>query len=294
MPHIYILALFLIVVTLLSNSLIVVAVWKKRSLRSTTNLLLLNLAISDIISFLFLPLQLVQQYVQLDEGPLADFLCKFFISWHVSVTASYASIFTLLVLAVERYNAIVKPMRSTKRLGDDTIGYAILCVWIAAFALSSPFYILGCYDKKAGCNFEKTFVSDSSFKLYFVGACGVFIIVGPFIVISYCYVQIAREFCKSNNVSPQNIIAAHETSQKRKLVKIALLVTVVYMLCFFPAIITYILTRRGLPSSYFKAAMGLYFMGPVFNPLLYSFQSSNFRQAFKEILKCKSVPVGVQ
>lgn len=283
----YILASLIVLIGILTNLLVVVAVWKRRSLRSTTNLLLVNLAISDIISLSFLPMSTIQSFSQFDEGPLADFLCKFLISWHIPVTASYASIFTLTVLAVERYHAIVKPMRTGIRLRDDTIKYAILCIWLIAVIVSSPFYIFGHFENNH-CIFDKTTASS---KLYYVLFCAVFIIFGPFFLILYCYIEVAREFF-NNKVSPTNIVAAHEATQKRKLVRIAFLVTLAYMFCFFPVIITYGLSRMGHSSAYFKVAVVLYFLEPVFNPLLYSFQSSNFRQVFKEILKCKSGQVG--
>jgi len=50
------------------NVLVVVAVWKKRELRTTTNFLLVNVAVSDIISLVCLHFKLIERYVEFEEG----------------------------------------------------------------------------------------------------------------------------------------------------------------------------------------------------------------------------------
>ncbi|XP_031560590.1 somatostatin receptor type 5-like [Actinia tenebrosa] len=280
-----VLAVLFISIGLAGNLLVVIAVWKKRSLRSTTNYLLVNLAVSDIINLTFLPFIAIQHYVWFEEGILADFMCKFF-SYHIPLTASFASIITLLVLSIERYHAVVKPMKSGFRLRQETVHYAIISVWAFAICLTLPYYIFG-YSRKSKCRHN---LPDDAIESYVIIVMLTVVIV-PFFVISFCYLQIVRElYLKPKQVGPQNVEIAEDQLVKRKLVKISLFVSLAYVICFFPMAITLFLNAYDegkFGSKHYRNASILYFLESAVNPLLYSFQSSNFRQAFKELLRCR-------
>lgn len=274
---------------IIGNSLVVTAVCKKRSLRSTTNYLLVNLAISDIIVLVGVHLCLIERYVQFENGAFADFLCKFLISFNVPATGSIASIFTLTILAVERYHAIVKPMRTGMRLREETVKYTIIGVWFTAMVITLPMYILSSYDKKFSLcrfNIKKMQTPDKVYRV--VGM--IIIILIPLITIVFCYFEIIRELYFKNSVSPQNVAVSEEVKNKRKLIKVAIYVTASFLMCYLPpSIITFITasSHTGINTNSQMAGFAwvLYFLEAVFNPLIYSFQSSNFREAFKEILR---------
>lgn len=267
------------------NLLVVMAVWRKRSLRSTTNYLLCNLAVSDVINLSFLPLMAIQHKVQIKEGVLADFLCKFF-SYHIPLTASFASIVTLLVLSIERYHAVVKPMRSGFRLREETVHYAIILVWLFAICLTLPYYIFG-YSARGQCRHN---LPSDAIESYVIIVMSTVVIV-PFFVISFCYFEIVRDlYLKPKQVGPQNVEIAEDQLVKRKLVKLSLYVSLAYIICFFPMAITLFLNAydgNRFDSKLYQNASVLYFLESSLNPLIYSFQSSNFRQAFKELLRCR-------
>lgn len=267
------------------NSMVVIAVWKKRSLRSTTNYLLVNLAISDIVSFLFLPLILVQSYAPLEANHFADFLCKFFISFHVPGTANVVAILTVTLMSVERYHALVKPMKIRKRLRKDTVGYAIAALWISGLLLTLPYYIFGNYDKDhLYCVFG---TQGTGLVIYEIFMLAIIVFI-PFFITSFCYFQIICELYIKKKVEPQNVQAAAEDSRaKRKLVKLSLSITLVFGLFMFPLFIALILKSidRNRFNQYFQIAAVFFFSEAAVNPLIYTFQSTNFRQAFKEILK---------
>ncbi|XP_031574910.1 neuropeptide S receptor-like [Actinia tenebrosa] len=276
------------------NSLVAIAIWKKNYLRSTANYLLLNVALADITSLTFLPLVLVSIYGKFQQGITADLLCKFLISVHIPLTANFAAVFTLVVLSVEKYHAIVKPMKSGFRLREDTVKYAIIVVWTSAIAMTLPMYIFGKYARyktKLFCDYDATEDAMSPY-LYVLAAIVIFI---PFIVISFCYFQIVRELYFKNKVAPQNVTtAAEDNIAKRKLVKLSLSITLALLVCFFPLALSMCLrayNKEKLKSKYIQDFGSLlYVLKVVLNPFLYAFQSTNFRQAFKEMLKSKLCP----
>lgn len=79
----YIVKIILLLITIpfgiCGNILVVLALWKKRSLRTTTNFLLLNLAISDLITLVFGSLMAVPELTTLKESVSSDVLCIFFV-----------------------------------------------------------------------------------------------------------------------------------------------------------------------------------------------------------------------
>ena len=64
-------------------------------------------------------------------GYLSDgfgrFSCKFIVLMDIGALVTS---FTLIVLAVERYHALLKPLRTGLRLGEDNINKAITLIWI--------------------------------------------------------------------------------------------------------------------------------------------------------------------
>lgn len=269
---------------IVGNSMVVIAVWKKRSLRSTTNYLLVNLAISDILSFLFLPLMLVQSWASLEPGHFADFLCKILISFHIPATANVVAIFTVTLISIERYHALAKPMKIKKRLRKDTVGYAVASLWILGILFILPYYIFGRFDVNL-----KSCVAVSQIKGFdiyqIVATAGIVFI--PFFTTSFCYFQIVRELYFKKKVEPGNVQSADDARDKRKLVKLSLSITLAFGVFMCPVFIALILKSidGNTFEQYFKITAVVFFSEAAVNPIIYTFQSTNFRQAFKEILK---------
>jgi hypothetical protein len=209
-------------------------------------------------------------------------------SYHVPVTASFVSILTLTVLSVERYHAVVKPMRTGIRLREDTVKHAIIAVWFCSIALTFPYYVYSYYDTDRcifAVSLHKVLIS-----IYFLIAMAIFLFFIPFFIITFCYFQIVRELYFKTKVGPQNIAAQEEARSKRKLVKLSLSITIAFVVCFFPMFITLILSaydKETFPVKAYQVASIFYFLGSAINPLLYAFQSTNFRQVFKEMLLCR-------
>lgn len=281
-------ACVLIVIAVAGNLLIILAVWKKPSLRSTTNYLLVNLAFSDIVSLCFLPIMFIERNIELQEGAAADFLCKFLISFHITLTASFAATCILVVLSAERYQAIVNPMKTGFRLREDTVKYTVGGCWLCAILATLPLYIYGKYANNGETTSCKSNLGHDLFRWIYILNIVLFFVVIPFFVITFCYFQIVRELYFKNKVGPLNISAQEQTLIKRKLVKLSLSITITFVVCFFPVAIAVVLSTIDAQTLYKKVlryASALYFFEALCNPFLYAYQSTNFRQAFKSLLK---------
>lgn len=274
---------------ILGNILVISAVKRKRSLRSTTNYLLVNLAILDIITLVFAHLGVLQPFMHLQNGQLADILCKIFLSYNIPYTAVAASVFTVTLVAIERYHAIVKPMRTGIRLKQETLKYAIFGIWVLALVLTLPLYIkTNLNPGSLKCRFN---IDTGTIEGQFYKSAGMILtILIPIATISFCYVEIIRNLYFKNATAPQNVAVAEETQNKRKLIKVAFYVTFAFLVCYLPVLIIVFVKDNGYStikanSLGMNLALGLLYLEPALNPIIYAYQSTNFREAFKEILK---------
>ena len=153
-----------IIVSLAANSLIVTIVYKTPNLRKPINYFIANMASSDLLLPIFwIPWKLSQlhtNYSFLIGGQLGQEFCKlvpFFANVSIAV-----SIQNLILIAVDRFGAVVFPLRSPL-IRSKLCPFFILSTWIVAVAFSSPYlftYKLFEYSEGAWCVLEwkKVFV----------------------------------------------------------------------------------------------------------------------------------------
>ena len=89
-----------LVIGFTGNVLVVRIVHKTREMHTPTNYLLVSMATSDIITILLWPLYFFE---------VCKFVCKLVELVELCIMVSY---FTITVLAVERYHALLKPFRN--------------------------------------------------------------------------------------------------------------------------------------------------------------------------------------
>ena len=99
-----------------------VLVIRTREMHTTTNYLLANLAVGDVITIMVGPLFYNSHLVGYLIDGFGTFACKFLALLNISIMVSS---FTLTVLAVERYHALLKPFSTGLRLKEENIKQAI-------------------------------------------------------------------------------------------------------------------------------------------------------------------------
>ncbi|KAK3727229.1 hypothetical protein QZH41_006989 [Actinostola sp. cb2023] len=126
--------ILILVVTFAGNVLVILAVIFFRRLRSITNYFVVSLAVSDLFVAVFsLPFR-IDQSVHNAQWCLGREAC---ITWIiVDTTCSFASIWNLAVISIDRYIAITHPFRYHSLI-TTTVGYGLICfVWGFSFFLA--------------------------------------------------------------------------------------------------------------------------------------------------------------
>ena len=129
----------LILVSLAGNTVIGIIVYKTKTMRKPINFLIVNMAMSDLLFPIFrIPRYFQLLYINswLIGGLLGQALCKVgsflpFVSLGVSVQS-------LVLIAVDRFGAVVFPLRSPL-ISSKLCPFFVLATWIVAMAMFSPY-----------------------------------------------------------------------------------------------------------------------------------------------------------
>nr|BAQ54889.1 opsin, long-wavelength sensitive type [Epiophlebia superstes] len=266
-----------------------------RSLRSPSNLLVVNLAFSDFFMMIAMcPLMLVNCYYQTWVfGPL---MCQLYA--YAGSLFGCASIWTMVTIALDRYNVIVKGL-SGKPLTIKRALLWIAIVWVhAAIWTTLPMVGWNRYvpeGNMTACGtdyltkdwFHRSYILIYSFFCYWL----------PLFVIIYSYTFIVqavyahekgmREQAKKMNVTSLRSPEAQNTSAECKLAKIALMTISLWFMAWTPyLIINFAGIFETMTISPLVTIWGSVFAkaNAVYNPIVYGISHPKYRVALNEKL----------
>ena len=289
---------FIVFFGIVGNGIVIAIVRKTPSMHTTTNYLLVNLAVADLLSLIFCPgfYDFALRDVKLTQT-VGDIVCKVFAGNAVLSVTVLESIFTLTVVAVERYVSLVKPFNTSARLKKENVGYAIATTWILASIICLPGFLSNNYDERSTeypCNrpwtLNKLVPSKKTYILIFCFLC----MITPALVISFCYFSILHGLHFKKNICrkiPGNV--AEEKSKKR-LLKLLVSLAVTFVVCCTPYAVFFLfvslISQSTLHRDYdtlhlvHRSVRFLLILNSFVNPLLYAAQSSNYRQVFRRLI----------
>ena len=130
-------------VSLVGNIFIGIIVYKTKSLKKPVNYFIVNMAMSDLLYPISLLLRDVASLFisgsWLVSGPLGHALCKL-VSFSIEVSTLVSSQ-SLVLIAVDRFGAIVFPLRSPL-ISSNKCRFFILATWIIAMGCQVPDSVL--------------------------------------------------------------------------------------------------------------------------------------------------------
>ena len=210
-------------------------------------------------------------------------LCWLQRSSHSTVT----SVFTLTVLAVERYNAVAKPLQMLQ-LTRETVRYAIAATWAVSVGLNVPIFVHTGYKfKKAFCH--QTYSKEG--ELTHIAFYVVFVFIIPFIVITFCYSKIVRTLYNISAVTPESNMPDKVKLRQKKTISenVADSYSCVCRVCFSSEYYSCSSLLSCCKPNCEGFGLLLLFLSFVINPFIYALHSSNYRSAFKTLLRCNHI-----
>ena len=271
---------------IIGNSLFITVVRKRRSMHTTTNYLLANVAVSDIISLVFCLPGIVLRFFKHPGGILGDFLCKF-VSMHlIAGITLLVSGLTLTLISVERHNALLQAMNMRLKLEKRRVAIAICFIWGLSIALVLPLF----FEQKYADEFKDCFMdwSDTASRAYW-GFLASVVCISLFIM-CFSYFRVVRELYSENVLPPNGNNQNHreqDIKDKQKIIKLLITVSVLFLICFLPFITVSainISTKRVL----YKLSYLLVYTSCSANPVVYALQSANYRTGLKDLWNRRS------
>ena len=288
----------LLVVSLIGNLLIVLIVYKTPTLRKPINMLIANMAMSDLLFPIFLfPVQLANLHGGggwLIGGNLGQALCKL----HVFgiYISSLVSVQSLVLITVDRFGAVVVPLRSPL-ITIKRCPFFIVATWIIAMAVHSPYLVaqkLVEYPGGMSCEtqWRETFGENAERAYFFVLAIVFFYTSFVLLVILYSVILIKLKR-QAHPGEPSANAEEQRTKRIRSVLKMAIAIVVAFFICWIPRL-TRVIFDLSAPRSSISCSLILYdfinsFMplaNCALNPIICLIFSGNYRQALKRLANC--------
>ncbi|XP_051802471.1 LOW QUALITY PROTEIN: somatostatin receptor type 5-like [Acanthochromis polyacanthus] len=269
------------IVGLVGNTLVIHVVVNYTKNESVTNIYILNLAIADELFMLGLPFLAAQN--ALLSWPFGSLMCRVVMT--VDAINQFTSIFCLTVMSVDRYLAVVHPIRSSWWRRPHVAKAISGTVWAGSFVVVLPVVVFADVLKDDGnCSIvwpEPAEVWKTSFIVY---TCTVGFFC-PLLVICLCYLLIV---VKVRSVGKRaQATSSRRRKSERKITRMVVVVVAVFVFCWLPFYVLNILNLLVVLPGDFR---GLYFVvvlsyaNSCANPILYGFLSDNFKRGFRKAL----------
>ncbi|XP_055841687.1 neuropeptide Y receptor type 2 [Episyrphus balteatus] len=230
------------IIAIVGNTLVIWVVATTRQMRTVTNMYIANLAFADVIIGMFcIPFQF--QAALLQRWTLPDFMCAF--CPFVQAVSVNVSVFTLTAIAIDRHRAIINPLRARPTKFISKI--IIATIWVTAIAFAVPCAIAfrvetlneRIRENDVILNVSREFCSninltDDQLQSYRYSLVFVQYLV-PFCVISFVYIQMAVKLWGTH--APGNAQDSRDITllrNKKKVIKMLIIVVVVFGMCWLP------------------------------------------------------------
>ena len=293
----------IIIVSLAANSLIVIIVYKMPNLRKPINYFIANMAASDLLFPIFsvpLKLSLLHANSFPIDGQLGQALCKlvpFF--GNVSIVVSTQN---LILIAVDRFGAVVFPLRSPL-IRSKLRPFFILATWMFAIVFISPDLLafeLVEYPEGASCvrRWKKVFGESLSFASILLAHNILFTYI-PVLLLVILYSIIFIKLKTQVHPGEQSTNNQQQRDRRnRNVLQMSIAIVTVFVLCWLPFttnILIIIVYKDSV--TYFSCSFWIYFHVTYFtahaycaiNPIICFMFSSNYRQGVKRLMKCSFV-----
>ena len=281
------------------NGFLIYIVWKKPEVRSLTSFMFVNMAIADLlVTLIVMPWSISTIYTDglwMIPGVFGKVMCKGVVyTAYVTITAS---VLCLTFMAIDRYYAIVHPLR--RHLWFRKPKLTVPFIWIRSLVSMSIFLVIQTVEDQNNslhCMLSVYMLGDSDRALR-----GIFLLLFvvnyliPLVIISFLYTITAWNlwFHVAPGVNNLRGNRAQLETSKRRVVRMLIIVTCAFALCWLPPQVVHMMTV--IRASKFQLQPIVSFVcfwfghaNSAVNPWLYIFLSTKINTAFTRIVNIKS------
>ncbi|XP_063047879.1 melanopsin-A [Engraulis encrasicolus] len=290
--------IFLVGITgLVGNFLVIYAFSRSRTLRTPANMFIINLAITDFLMCLtqtpiFFTTSMHKRWIFGEKGCELYAFC--------GALFGICSMITLMVIAVDRYFVITRPLASIGVVSCKRAFYILLAAWLYSLAWSlPPFFGWSAYVPEGlltSCTWDYMTFTPSVRAYTMLLFCFVFFI--PLIVIIYCYIFIFRAIRNTNNAVSKipgsnrrdSIKRFHRLKNEWRMAKIALIAILLYVISWSPyssVALTAFAGYADMLTPYMNSVPAVIAKASaIHNPIIYAITHPKYRSAIAKYIPC--------
>ena len=283
------------VLSLTGNTLVCISVYKNTRLRTTTNLYIIALATSDLLSAV-LVMPFGTGVLITSKWVFGEAVCQ--LHAFFSLFVIYVSPVTMGLTAVNRYVRICKSDQQYKKLFSARKSRALLAfVWtfVACYTVVPRMAGLQAYEFVPGyaqCSIAH--LSESG-KMIHYGIVLTHFFLTPLMATIVSYIKVAK-MIRQHNIDASCTIQRRErnagiSAHEIKVSKSLFAVVFAFMICWIPFWVIVILRRFRLvakmPRNVELLCMFLLYFSNTINPFIYAGMNPVFKREFRKILFCQ-------
>ena len=277
------------IVALAGNTLLIYIVWKKPETRNLTSFMFVNMAVADLLVAVFqMPGAITHLHVAM-SGFLGVFVCRFI--FYVFYVSTVASIFSLTVMAFDRYFAVVHPFRRSIWFRKPKIITPL--IWTSSMAFMSIVPVAFKLGNGGKCWIEKSLIFPFFALFFFVG----FLL--PLVIISALYTVLAQKLW-FHEVPVDHTVGRDQREQEipmKRVIRMLIIVVVVFAVCWLPLHV-YQMSEgvshqtggngvRWQPYVIIYICIWFGQANSAINPWLYIGLNGRMKAAFKNMILCR-------
>ncbi len=278
----------------LGNTLTIMVIVKNKKMKTVATCFILNLAVADDLFMLSLPFFAYSTYAK--NWVFGSGLCKIMSALYgINL---YASIFTMVLMSIDRYLAVVHPLSSIRYRTIRNAGCVCVALWILCVIVMMPYWI---YAKSlAQSRYNGTEILHScrvfwpqgnrlTYEWFWTNFQLIIGFVLPICIMVFSYLLLLRHLVVDN-------VALQDQAKRpiRKVTVMVFMVTIVFVVCWTPYHIVrytsvhkmWIYRGKLMPSAdemlhyaiFNAVAQALVFLSSCCNPFIYGISSRNFRK----------------
>ncbi|XP_072476425.1 G-protein coupled receptor 183-like [Notamacropus eugenii] len=289
-----VLALFYMVLLVIGafGNLLAIYITSQKKKMNSTDLYLINLAVSDVLFTLALPGRITYYILDFD-WPFSDWFCR--VTAFVFYMNTYGSVYLMTCISIDRYIAVVHANQSHKFRHAGWAKYISLGAWGLASLQTLPLLFLSLTERmgdKLSCMEYTSVERILSLPFLLLGGCALGFF-GPVGIILFCYVKITLKLCK---IAQENSVMSKKSPHKKACLVI-LLVLMAVIICFSPYhfnIIQFVIKELLYQSTCteqkaFKVSLQVTVcfmnMNCCIDPIIYFFASQGYKKQLLRIFK---------
>ena len=277
----------------MGNIMVIIVIFRRKDIRNTVHIALLNLAVCDLL-FVAICVPIFAYDFAVGDWWLSEVFCKL-IHYLMHITV-FMTIYILVFVSILRYLIVVHGSVTAKYRTPRNITLSLAFLW--AFVLITNCPVILIYQKIASNNTEiqcyKCRVSKEAVKplyLYFI----VLSYLVPLSIIVPFYIAIWR-YLKQQQNHIESEHSHHGPGHRLKentvrVLRIFIMLVLVFGVCWLPLEIHCLLyyfeirPKSDVYAIFSIAAHFLAYSNSCFNPIIYNYTSTDFREDFRRLCR---------